>query len=64
MTIAAKPPSPFIHSLVAESRRLMQSHRILPFGVRIRTARCPMENLGTVYMDQKRSSFLKGSHLL
>lgn len=48
MTIAARPPSSLIQSMVAPSRKVMQSQRILPWGVLMRMARWPMANGGSV----------------
>src|SRR5216683_917215 len=44
------PPRPRMISVVESSRKLRQSHSTFPTGVRIRIARCPMANVGTVEM--------------
>src|SRR5690349_20000814 len=50
MPIPASPPSPWISATVASSSIAMQSHRILPCGVRMSSARWPMAKFGWVPM--------------
>ena len=50
------PPRPLISSTVALSTNAMQSHRMLPLGVRSSCARWPMPNAGAVVMEMRFGS--------
>ena len=56
MAMALRPPRPLISATVASSMSEMQSQRMLPLGVRIRSARWPMANDGCVPMPMMPGS--------
>ena len=55
MAMAFNPPFDLMNSIVVSFSNEMQSHKIFPFGVRIRKARWPMANLGMVLISYKLS---------
>lgn len=44
------PPRELMWAMVSLSRRVMQSQRMFPAGVRMRAQRWPMANLGVVFV--------------